>query len=223
MSRVLGKRFAWWLTVALAVSAAGLAIDVKAASGSGTGAARESPAAIDDEKIRLFKTEGARWIQSQRDRHRPRARPLAAEDRRHFEAYFPERILDQVRLRVVDRFENPEFFSVFDQVGEPYPMDLRTASGMALIDTVLITENAFRGRARRRLLFHELVHVVQYDVLGLESYMDLYVDGWERGGRRYHGIPHERQAYELARRFWAPDERVFWVEREVRTAFSSSP
>ena len=90
---------------------------------------------------------------------------------------------------------------------------------MALVDTILIARAASESSRRDRLLFHELVHLMQYELLGVEEYMEGYVDSWAENGRRYRDIPHEEQAFELAARFWSGDE-PFSVEAEVRSRFA---
>jgi len=45
-----------------------------------------------------------------------------------------------------------------------------------------------------RLLFHELVHVVQYEKLGLSQFAAKYVSGFLSGGS-YEAIPLEMNAY----------------------------
>ena len=65
-----------------------------------------------------------------------------------------------------------------------------------------------------RLLFHELVHVVQYEKLGLEGFASKYVRGFLSGGS-YDGIPLEMNAYELDARFAGAPEKVFSVADEV--------
>ena len=65
------------------------------------------------------------------------------------------------------------------------------------------------------LLFHELVHVVQFRLLGIIKFSRLYVRGFLSGGG-YYGIPLEQCAYELERRF--ERERLpFDVENEVKS------
>ena len=63
-------------------------------------------------------------------------------------------------------------------------------------------------------LFHELVHVVQFRVLGLREFARLYVRGFFKGSG-YDGIPLERQAYALGERFERHPEQIFSVEEEV--------
>jgi hypothetical protein len=210
-----------WSVAVLVAAAAGSWLFLGGSQGHGIDNARASQEAspVAGEETRLFKQEGARWIREQRERHHPHGAPLGRRERRLFSGYFPLRLLDAARVRVVERFENPAFFRIFEQANEAYPIDLREASGLALIDTILIARRANQPRSRDGLLFHELVHLVQYDVLGLEDYMELYVDSWLEGGRRYREILHEQQAYELAARFRRSDVRRFSVEAEVRARF----
>ncbi|MCP4202800.1 MAG: hypothetical protein GY769_12810 [bacterium] len=173
----------------------------------------------DADLVELFKHEGVAWIRAQREHYRPRATPLSEEDRDKLSAYFSQQVLDRARVLVVRGFDNPGFFSVFEERGEPHPIDLRRASAMALVDTILVAKSAAGGPLRDRLLFHELVHMVQYELLGLEDYMDRYVDGWAQSGRDYREIPHERQAFDLAARFRRSAGDAFSVETEVRSRF----
>ena len=65
------------------------------------------------------------------------------------------------------------------------------------------------------LLFHELVHVVQYAQLGVKEFGARYVSGFVAGGG-YDGIPLEKNAYELERRFSADPAQPFAVADEVK-------
>ncbi len=73
------------------------------------------------------------------------------------------------------------------------------------------------------LLFHELVHVVQYRLLGVEQFAQRYVDGWLAGrdrfrsdpAQRYVSIPLERNAYDLQKRYEGAPAAVFSVEEAV--------
>jgi len=173
------------------------------------------------ELVARFEAEAVAWIRSERESQRPRSAPLPPSAVAEFAAYFPNDLLDRVRLREVRGFENPEFFSIFAAAGEPYPLDLRRARALALVDTILVAAGA-EGSRRRGLLFHELVHVMQFEVLGLEGYMAGYVASWAGNGRSYREIPHENQAFELAARFAAGGE-PFSVDDEVRSLFIAAP
>jgi hypothetical protein len=64
------------------------------------------------------------------------------------------------------------------------------------------------------LLFHELVHAVQYKHLGLNGFAKRYVRGFLTGGS-YEEIPLEKQAYGLEDRFIRDPSRPFSVEQDV--------
>jgi hypothetical protein len=83
-------------------------------------------------------------------------------------------------------------------------------AAITFVDTV-VSHEPFTDR----LLFHELVHVVQYENLGLEGFADKYVRGFLSGGS-YDGIPLEMNAYELDGRFAAPPAKAFSVVDEVQ-------
>ncbi len=158
-----------------------------------------------------------------RDRHRPHGRPLDATERAAFAGFFAPGLLDRCRLRRVGAIDNPEFLSrFFTDRGRPLPIDFRRASGLALIDTILVVGPRLRPGSAGwlPLLFHELVHLAQVEVLGEEEHVGAYVRGWAGHGFSYRTIPQEEQAYELAARFAAAPDRPFPVADEVRRHFA---
>jgi len=64
------------------------------------------------------------------------------------------------------------------------------------------------------LLFHELVHAVQYKHLGLQGFAERYVLGFLTGGT-YEEIPLEKQAYALEEQFVSDPSNSFAVEADV--------
>ncbi len=83
-------------------------------------------------------------------------------------------------------------------------------AAVTFVDTI-VSDEVFTDR----LLFHELVHVVQYDKLGLGEFSARYVRGFLSGGR-YEAIPLEMNAYQLDARFSAAPMNPFSVEAEVQ-------
>jgi len=65
------------------------------------------------------------------------------------------------------------------------------------------------------LLFHELVHAVQYKHPGVEGFAERYVRGFLTGGS-YEKIPLEKQAYSLEDKFVRSPSIVFSVDDDVR-------
>ncbi len=83
-------------------------------------------------------------------------------------------------------------------------------AAITFVDTI-VSHEPFTDR----LLFHELVHVVQYQKLGLPEFAAKYVRGFLNGGS-YEAIPLEVNAYELEARFAAEPAMPFSAEAEVR-------
>ena len=89
-------------------------------------------------------------------------------------------------------------------------------AGITFIDTILLSVSHLEGgKPSLGLLFHELVHVIQYRLLGVETFIDLYVRGWAENGMDYYAIPLERDAYELQNRYETDPTRPFSVASEV--------
>ena len=66
------------------------------------------------------------------------------------------------------------------------------------------------------LIFHELVHVVQYEILGVDELVKQYVHGLADGGYDYFKIPAEIVAYDLQARFEAHQLAGVDVMEEIR-------
>ena len=57
------------------------------------------------------------------------------------------------------------------------------------------------------------MHAVQYDLLGPDKFVELYLLGWINQGFNYAAIPLEMDAYELQNRFEADPTAAFSVPR----------
>ncbi|MFH1624829.1 MAG: hypothetical protein ABID54_06705 [Pseudomonadota bacterium] len=140
------------------------------------------------------------WAYEQRSLHLPHARPLSGEERSRLNGYFEKKILDLTRIVSLDRISNPGFYRELTKSGIPIPLDLTQAAGFALIDYVLIRKGLFSVPLMAiSTIFHEMVHVVQVDILGPRKLIELYVDSLLRD--EYRNVPFERQAYDLTDRF----------------------
>jgi hypothetical protein len=121
-----------------------------------------------------------------------------------------------VRVAKVPGISNPDLYSIFLEQSLAIPLDFTHMSAITFVDTILMSERHPIAPAEELpVLFHELVHVVQYAELGLEEFVRRYVRGWASNGFQYSRIPLEVWAYELDARFrsGAP---AFSVAAEVR-------
>jgi hypothetical protein len=137
------------------------------------------------------------WLYQQRKIYLTTSRPLSKEERLKLEGYFEPRILDLVRIAIVDRISNPEFYDELREKEIPIPMDFTSAVGFTLIDCILLR----KGFESISTLFHEMVHVVQADLLGVRKLVVLYLFELIKNKTQYRNILFERQAYTLANRF----------------------
>jgi len=106
--------------------------------------------------------------------------------------FFALPLLDSTRLALLAgrRVNNPPFYPELIRMGFPPGLlpNFEDMAAITYVDTV-VSHEPFTDR----LLFHELVHVVQYDKLGLAAFAAKYVTGFLSGGC-YEAIPLERNA-----------------------------
>ncbi len=157
----------------------------------------------------------AEYIEQQRQTYRGRAVHLSANQVAAMRPFFPAATLDSACVVVLthERVGDPPFYGQLVQMGfESAALpDFSHMAAITFVDTV-VSHEPFTGR----LLFHELVHVVQYEKLGLEGFANKYVRGFLSGGS-YDGIPLEMNAYELDGRFAAEPTMAFSVADEVQS------
>ncbi|MGB7436967.1 MAG: hypothetical protein WBR26_28145 [Candidatus Acidiferrum sp.] len=154
------------------------------------------------------------YIGQQRQTYRERALPLDLHQRSAMQPFFPVSALDSTRVLVLsgERVSNPPFYPELQKMGfEPAALpNFSFMAAITFVDTV-VSHEPFTGR----LLFHELVHVVQYAKLGLQEFASKYVRGFLNGGS-YEAIPLERNAYELDARFAEAPTKPFSVADEAQ-------
>jgi hypothetical protein len=167
------------------------------------------PRPVSDALARLLARPVAFYIGRQRARLEPVSNGLPPEERERLGPYFAPDLLDRVRVLQSENLgiADPPFSSAVRRAGLEFPSMALTAA--ITFDDLI----AAREPAAGSLLFHELVHVVQFRVLGVRQFSRLYVRGFLSQGS-YEDIPLERCAYELEARF-ASREAPFPVEDEV--------
>jgi hypothetical protein len=169
---------------------------------------------LSDSQIAWISEQVARYIDRQRQKYRPRAVPLDRNQRTAVQSFFAAATLDSARVIVLagQRVGNPPFYGELIKMGfAPGSLpDFGQMAAVTYVDTVVS-----HGPFTDRILFHELVHVLQYEKLGLESFAAKYVSGFLNGGS-YEAIPLERNAYQLDERFAAAPANSFSVADEIQ-------
>jgi hypothetical protein len=169
---------------------------------------------LSDAKIAWIIQQVAEYIGQQRQTYRGRAVPLDSHQKSAMQPFFPATALDSTRVVVLagERVSNPPFYGELMKIGfEAASLpDFALMAAITFVDTV-VSHEAFTDR----LLFHELVHVVQYEKLGVAEFAAKYVRGYLSGGS-YEAIPLEINAYELDARFAGAPTRAFSVADDVQ-------
>jgi hypothetical protein len=169
---------------------------------------------LSDAQIAWVVQQVAAYLGEQRDAYISRAVPLDSNQKGALQRFFPVSILDSARVVVLsrERVGNPPFYPDLIRMGFAGNIlpDFASMNAITFID-IVVSHEPFTSR----VLFHELVHIVQYRKLGLAEFAAKYVRGFMSGGS-YEAIPLEMNAYELDARFAAAPERPFSAEAEVR-------
>ena len=187
-------------------------------AGHKPGKSPDSQPPLSPQQIAWLTAAVAEYIRAQRERYYGRAVPLTFSElwRRFFSASDLERIRavqaagssPTAKSAAVDRVSNPPFYAELENLGFTGLPDFSTMPAITFDDVVV-----FHEPLTPQLIFHELVHVVQYRLLGVDEFARLYVRGYLHGG--YEGTPLEICAYELDGRF-IMGSVGFDVEGEVR-------
>lgn len=164
--------------------------------------------ALSPQQIMWFSQAVAAYIHTQRADYYDRGKRLAFGAT--WAGYFSPTDLDRLRVLAPgeERVSNPPFYAELEQLGFRGLPDFSTMAAITFDDVVV-----FHDPMTPQLIFHELVHVTQYRLLGIEEFARLYVRGYLHGG--YEGTPLERCAYDLDGRF-IMGARAFDVEAEIQ-------
>jgi hypothetical protein len=154
----------------------------------------------------------AAYFSGERKLYLPHSEPLAAEWHAMLEPYFSAGLLDKLRIVVLRgaRIPPPPFYAeALAMTGGRFPDFVHMAS-VTYVDVIVFNE-----RIESRALFHGTVHAAQIEILGFETYVDLYVRGFVKN-LSWMAIPLEDQAYKLDVRFTDAPRDIFSVEEEIR-------
>ena len=119
------------------------------------------------------------WIQQTLSAHAARARPVASLNFPRLRSYFTPATLSAARVVAVDTVPLPPLtalgltgFTDFENTD---------AIGITYLDTFFVQADYQDDES---LHFHELVHIVQWNLLGPERFLAIYAEGLEQFGYR---------------------------------------
>jgi hypothetical protein len=153
------------------------------------------------------------YLREQRERYEKTAVPLNPSHKAAMWPYFSSALLDQVKIVQLEngsRVPTPTFYEKARALGFVNLPEIAHMNSLTFLDVVVFNE-----KFSERSLFHALVHAVQFDVLGLERYTELFVRSFIH--TRFHfSVPLEAHAFSLESRFARPVPERFSVEEQVR-------
>jgi hypothetical protein len=138
--------------------------------------------------------------------------PLTDAQRTAMQPFFSATVLDSARLCVLygTRVSNPSIYPMAKMMGIHNLPDFAAMTAITFVD-VIVSHQEFTDA----LLFHELVHVVQFSQMDLKEFAAHFVNGFIQGGS-YQEIPVEKMAQALEGCFTQDSSNSFSVDDEVR-------
>jgi hypothetical protein len=167
---------------------------------------------VDEEQILRAIECVSSYLWQQRERYLPPAVPLNKQLQARMSPYFSANLLDQIRMVELRgaRVPNPPFYAEWKAQGFLNLPDIQHMTSLTFIDALV-----FNDVLTERSLFHALVHAVQFQVLGLQRYTELFVRSFVN--TRFHFlVPVEAHAFFLESKFARPVAETFSVEEQVR-------
>jgi hypothetical protein len=152
----------------------------------------------------------AGWIKRTLAEHASAARPVASLGFGRLPHYFDAQLLASSMVVFVPRVPVPPLSAMgLDRFKDFEQMD---AGGITYLNIYFVRANQPHLES---LHFHELVHVIQWRLLGPEKFLAFYADGLERFG--YRNSPLEVMAYDFQDRF-DREAQPFSVEAACQSA-----
>ena len=138
------------------------------------------------------------WIDETLRQHTDDATPVARSPFKRLQDHYPDTLLERARVVALPRVPFPPVSQL--GLAEFRAMETMPLAGVTYKDTFFVCE----GQQTDSLYFHELVHVVQWNRLGVDNFLLAYAVGILQHG--YERSPLEQMAFELQAGF--DQERV---------------
>ena len=170
------------------------------------------PTAVTEVPIRAAVEQIVAYFREQRERYFPLGTAIPNHMKAVMRPYFSAALLDRVRIVELtgSRLPNPPFYDEYRALGFTNLPEIAHMHSLTLLDVIVFNE-----KITERTLFHGLAHAVQFEVLGLARYFDLFVRGFVNT-RLHFNVPLEAHAFSLDSKFASAPSHRFSVEEQVR-------
>ena len=167
---------------------------------------------LSEAKVREAVRCVATYLETQRESFVHRGIPLKEAQKALLQPFFAPVLLDRVRTVELHghRLPAPPFYVEARALGLEHLPELTHMASLTFVDVIV-----FNDLIIERSLFHGLVHAVQFQILGLERYTDLFVRAFLRTNAHYT-VPLEAHAFALESKFAVRPDTAFSAEEQVR-------
>jgi hypothetical protein len=174
--------------------------------------AAAEPSRLTEEQILEAIQRLSSYLCEQREHYLRSAAPLSNHQKALMWPYFSTALLDRIRITELDgkRVPNPPFYEEYRALGFINLPEIAHMHSVTFLDVIVFNE-----KVTERTLFHGLVHAVQFEVLGLERYCDLFVRSFVNT-KLHFSVPLEAHAFSLESKFASTPAARFSVEDQVR-------
>lgn len=152
------------------------------------------------------------YIREQRERYRFEAIALNERQKQPMKQFFSDALLSSVKIVELKgrRVQKPPMFEDARALGIENLPDITHMTSLTFADILVFNDNVME-----RSLFHALVQAVQFQVLGLQRFVELFVRSFVKTQSHY-SVPLNAQAFTLECKFAANPTRPFSVEEQVQ-------
>jgi len=175
-------------------------------------AAAEPRTRLSEDRILEAIERVSAYLREQREFYLHSAKPLTPQQKALMWPSFSPGLLDQVKIVELKgaRVPNPPFYDEARAMGFVNLPEVTHMHALTFIDVIV-----FNQKPTERSLFHALVHAVQFEVLGLERYAELFVRSFVNT-KLHFSVPLEAHAFSLESKFVGSPAHRFSVEDQVR-------
>jgi hypothetical protein len=153
------------------------------------------------------------WIEQMLSAHRSLARPVASKHFKRLPFYFSRTQIQAAKVAIVDRIPKPPLSSI--GLSRFKEFERGDYDGITYLDTFFLNKKLADDE---ELHFHEMIHVVQWRLLGAKRFLAVYASGLDTFG--YRDSPLEKMAYDAQELFGSGE--VFDAEKFVAEKLSAS-
>jgi hypothetical protein len=156
--------------------------------------AQAGSGAVTPEEFQTAYPKVQAWIQRTLDSYEKDAQPIASMRFARLPLYFDHALLETAKFIPIDRVPTPPLSAM--GLGRLAAFERGDFHGITYLDRYFIKRTVLTEEA---LHFHELIHVIQWRLLGPERFLVAYANGLDEFG--YENSPLERMAYDAEASF----------------------